>query len=148
MSDRTNELILYCEHVGCPNGHTTRSGLCEACARITFDRLVARVAEVELERNAYKFAGEQAMGMGTGQVILDERDRLKMQVRELEEQVDAYERTVKQSDNAHARTREERDALRAWNFPVLAWLGRWRDRLPPEAVVYLQDICDTPKATP
>jgi len=24
---------LYCDHVGCPNGCTTRSGLCEACAR-------------------------------------------------------------------------------------------------------------------
>lgn len=36
-----------------------------------------------------------------------------MRVRELEENLDAYERTVKQADVAHARTREELDALRA-----------------------------------
>src|SRR3990167_6517051 len=111
MSNLPNEPVLYCEHVGCPNGHTTRSGLCEACARVVFDRLTARVmraehhiAMVKLERDDMAIRG----------------DRLK----------------------------EERDTLRAWNFPVLAWLGRWRDHLPPEAVVCLQDICDIPKDTP
>lgn len=66
------------------------------------DRLTARVVELEegiaelqdieerlvKQRDAYKHAGEQAMGMGTGQAILDDRDRLKMQVRELEEERD------------------------------------------------------------
>lgn len=67
---------------------------------------LGKIVELTKERDAYKFAGEQAVGMGTGQAILDERDRLKMQVRKLEEEgLDLY---------AAARTlAEERDAFQA-----------------------------------
>jgi len=52
--------------------------------RPAVNELVYRITELTLDRDAHKFAAEQAMGMATGQAILDERDRLKITVRELE----------------------------------------------------------------
>jgi len=43
------------------------------------------------ERDAYKFASEQAMGMGTGVHIMEERDELKHKLRECEQERDRLE---------------------------------------------------------
>lgn len=46
---------LCCEHMGCPNGCTTRSGMCEACVRIVLDdqaRVMAGLAFLQ-ERGLY-----------------------------------------------------------------------------------------------
>lgn len=49
-------LILYCDHVGCPNGCTTRSGMCEACIR---ERFVGPMEEQERVSEGYRAALEE-----------------------------------------------------------------------------------------
>ena len=67
--------------------------------------LIEDNAAMRLDRDAYKFASEQAMGMGTAKAIMDERDTLKHQVRELQE-------TVKVLSERLAEVTAERDALK------------------------------------
>lgn len=57
----------------------------------------AEIAALTTERDAYKFAAEQAIGMGTAKAIMDERDQLKHRVRELEalvKELDTHKKTL------------------------------------------------------
>lgn len=38
------EQQLYCDHMGCPNGCTTRSGMCEACIRVLLEQQARVIA--------------------------------------------------------------------------------------------------------
>ena len=79
---------LYCEHMGCPNGCTTRSGMCEACVRELYEggvkeinRLTAQVQVLEKERTDGHTHG--LLLLATVKNLQDEREALKAEVREL-----------------------------------------------------------------
>ena len=67
--------------------------------------LACQLTQAYRERDAYKFAAEQAIGMGTAKAIMDERDALKHQTRELQE-------TVKVLSERLADMTAERDDLK------------------------------------
>ena len=91
------------------------------------DEIAAALEQAWAERDAFKFAGEQAMGMGTGLHIMEERDELKHKLRACEQERDELKQALaiaqKNLDDTFGNmleAQEERDALKAE-------LQAWRD---------------------
>lgn len=91
-----------------------------------FQLMFAAVKSAWAERDAYKFAGEQAMGMGTGTAIMEERDELKHKLRRCGEARDVLERKVKARDNEldllH-KDKEENERLQAEVVTLQQFVG-------------------------
>ena len=60
-----------------------------ATTQKNLDDTFGNMLEAQEERDAYRFSGEQAMGMGTGLHIMEERDELKHKLRKCEQERDA-----------------------------------------------------------
>jgi chromosome segregation ATPase len=66
-----------------------RAGVLLSATPSVVGSLLARIQALKTEREAYRFSGEQAMGMGTGLHIMEERDELKHKLRKCEQERDA-----------------------------------------------------------
>jgi len=131
--------------MGCPNGCTTRSGMCEACVQVLFDRLTAQLT---MEQTASTRTIEHLVAKKD--VIEGERDAFRIALERVESHMRALEteRSEGQAQGllllATVKTlQEERDH---WHSHYDAAVGNWnlmiteRDALKMQVQALEQEI--------